>query len=267
MARKFFEDPDFENDDEQPVEAPPTPVALQIIGKIIKYAFWALILFVNVLLFWRLFSTGLPSDMKTIYVDGELEKAYAAWQADTSEDKGDFAIFQKYWQKHNMTTTAKDEENGIIGNYGYFGVADAAIFPTAGQVQFIFRYNFSTLDHLKEDYSLNFDPAKESEWYDVTLRVVTDATPDNKEDDATEEKRFECTLLDGAEKNVYCYRRYYAKGLTITENTAAVYVDVYYKDDVDYGREAYGSICIYSDDQNTKAYGLDKNDKKALAGE
>jgi len=265
MAKKYFEDPDVE-EVELPENVQKAPLPICIFGKIIKYTFIAVILAINALLIWRMFSTGLPSDMKTIFADTELLEAYYAYEADTSEDKGPFAIFQEYCLNRPLTIDEEDEETGQKDNYGYFGFVDQAIFPTANQVQVIFRYNLSTLEHLKEDYSLEFTPDKKGDYYDVTVRVIVYNDKNNKSG-GTHEERLTCATVDADEKNVYCYRQLVAHDLPELDSIKEIYMDVYYTNDEDYEALPYGSVRIYSDELDTSEYKLDKKDIKALKGE
>ena len=70
--------------------------------------------------------------------------------------------------------------------YGYFSVASCVFIPEAEQVQLVFRYNNSTIQHLQEDYGLPELPDKSEHLFDVSLVKTTDLTPDNDEDDLDE---------------------------------------------------------------------------------
>ena len=53
--------------------------------------------------------------------------------------------------------------------------------------------------------------------------------------------------------------------MNVTENPVlAVYVDVYYVEDVDYGKDSYGTLCIYDYATTKDYYNLTKNEAKAL---
>ena len=172
----LFNDPD-DYSSEEGVEAPPKPLWAKILGNAVKIIFWTLIILMNALLLWRLFSSGNPSELKAVTPNPELKAAYSAFlaekEAGQTGGKDLFAAHQQENSRTNITDEDADAETGFPGNYGYFALTDQVLFPTAGQAQVIFRYNLSTLDHLAEDYSLSGRPDPGEDWYDVTLRVET----------------------------------------------------------------------------------------------
>lgn len=263
----FFKDED-EGYLEEPYDAPPKPLAMRIIGITLKCAFWGIILLINVLVLWRIFSSGDPEDMQVIAGNKVLSSAYA--QAGENGELGGFALYQP---DHNDITDEKatrDENNNIIdpGNYGYFGITSSLIFPTAHQAQIVFRYNDSTLEHLAKDYALPAVPAKGGDYYDVTLRVLTDLTPedktDNDKDECLKTTRIESAVAGKAEKTLYTYNRLVFDGLPDIDGIVAIYVDIYYVEDVNYDNEAYGTLCIWHEDAKTKTYELTRKDIAAI---
>ena len=54
------------------------------------------------------------------------------------------------------------------------------------------------------------------------------------------------------------------EGVTIEDDTAAIYVDVYRPEDVEYKVEPYGTLCIYYNQLEWLEYRLSSADKKAL---
>jgi hypothetical protein len=263
----FFKDED-EGYLEESYEAPPYPLPLRILGKVLKFSFFGVILLINVLVLWRIFSSSDPSDMQVIVGNEALADAYAR-----AEQSGALDGFALYQPDHNDITDEKathDENHNVIdpGNYGYFGVTNSLIFPTAHQAQIVFRYNDSTLEHLAKDYALPAVPEKGGEYYDVTLRVLTDLTPDDKTDNDKAEflqtTRIKATSAKPAEKTLYTYRRMVFDALPDIEGIVAIYVDIYYVDDVNYNDEAYGTLCIWHEDARTKTYELTRDDIAAI---
>jgi hypothetical protein len=66
---------------------------------------------------------------------------------------------------------------------------------------------------------------------------------------------------------MYNYRRLTFDGvdMNVTDNPVlAVYVDVYYKEDIDYEKDPYGTLCIYDYLTEREYRGLGKNEVKAL---
>lgn len=254
----LFNDPD-DYSSEEGVEAPPRPLGAKILGNAVKIVFWTLIILMNALLLWRLFSSGNPSELKAVTPNPELKAAYSAYLADKEAVQPGrdvlFAAHQQENSRTNITDEDADTETGFPGNYGYFALTDQVLFPTAGQAQVIFRYNLSTLDHLAEDYSLSERPDPDGDWYDVTLRVETN---DGKT------LRISPSAVTSAKKNRYCFRRISFEGIPDLSGVTSVYFDVYYTGDVNYFERPYGKLCIYSSAYDLDEYRLSSRDRKAL---
>lgn len=216
------------------------PLPLRIIGLVLKLVVVALVgVTVGVLLWRMLFSQNVPKSVKDISLNDAILDAY--------EEKGeDLTIF---WQKQQTITTA-DRNNG------YFAVTRAWFYPEADQVQFIFRYNHSTLEHLAADYELNGTPDKGGDWFDLSL-VMTDKDGNQTRIHADAEPVREETSL-------YTYFRVTVSGVTVTDHTEGVFIDIYYKDDVNYLKDAYGTLCIYNAEAENVYVGLAASDRKLL---
>ncbi|MBR3894155.1 MAG: hypothetical protein IKJ35_03295 [Clostridia bacterium] len=224
----------------------------RIVGKVIKTSLALFVLFINAIVIWRVFfSASIPKTIRTLEVNQALAEAYAA--------HGDALILQN--QDQLSLTYAED-------NAGYFGIPEYVIIPQANQVQIVFRYNNSTLRHLAEDYGLSEIPEKSLEWFDVTLVKTTDLTPDNREDDLTPEtlsrERIQPSSRTRKETSLYTYYRFVFDGVTLEPDTRGILVDVYYLGDLDYDKEAYGTLCLYDDQSVWFDYELTSADKKAL---
>lgn len=210
---------------------------------------------------WRaFFSTIIPSEVKSLSVNDPLREAYRAAQAEGRE----LTVFT---QNQMDTTSVRDK------NYSYFSAKEARFIVEANQVQLLFRYNNATIRHLMEDYGLAETPDRTEELYDVTLYVAYDLTPadltDNAGNDPESVKfvRYYATESVPAQSLMYNYRRLTFDGIdmTVTDTPVlAVYVDVYYKGDLNYEAEPYGTLCIY-DYLSENAYGeLSGAERKAL---
>ena len=70
----LFNDPD-DYSSEEGVEAPQRPLWAKILGNAVKIVFWTLIILMNALLLWRLFSSGNPSELKVVTPNPELKAA------------------------------------------------------------------------------------------------------------------------------------------------------------------------------------------------
>lgn len=234
----------------------------RIIKKTVKGIALTVVFGTIALLLARMFMSGDPSSMKALSVNDRLAEAYRR--------DGDLRAVA---QVEQVITHEKDEDKGY--NYGYFSVTDSVFFPTAEQVQIVFRYNDSTLRHLMEDYGLTETPDKNLDWYDVTMRVILDRTPENKKDngetywsdpDAVRVIRIQPTDVSSATKPLYSYRRFTFDGVPSIEddNVLAVYIDVYYKNDIDYNKKPYGDMRIYTGGVDIHEYRLSGKDIKAL---
>ncbi len=251
MPDIFKDEDDYTEDDR--VEKPAAPLPFRILGKTLKWCFWLVIFAINAIILWRMFSSGDPASVKTVEGNTILAEAYEEYES-AADKSYPFAIYQR---GHTTITDQKaDKTAGTSGNYGYFAITQSVIFPTASQAQIVFRYNNSTLEHVAEDYDLNEKPAKKDESFDLSLRVVTEDG---------EIKRIYPSGSIEAYKTLYSYRRLTFDGLP--EGLAGVrevYLDVYYINDVNYDKDAYGSLCIYSVDYKNSEYDLTKNDVSAI---
>jgi hypothetical protein len=124
-----------------------------------------------------------------------------------------------------------------------------------------------------EDYGLPRVPEREEELYDVTLYVAYDLTPADLTDnagnhpDSVKFVRYHATSFEPAQSLMYNYRRLTFDGIdmNVTENPVlAVYVDVYYVEDIDYGKDSYGTLCIYDYATQKEYCKLDKSEAEAL---
>ena len=153
--------------------------------------------------------------------------------------------------------------------------------PAADQLQLLVRYNDSTLKALAEDYALDFLPESDKDWYDVTLVLALDKTPEDATDnlasdpESVELVRVKATALAAREhKGRHSYRKFIFDGISFDENLLAVYVDFYYTGDLRYENEdfdiyedkAYGTLCLYAHTEAdiNKTAPLSEKDKAAL---
>ena len=141
-------------------------------------------------------------------------------------------------------------------------------------MQVTFRYNNSTLEHLKEDYQLEAAPEREEDVYDVSLLVAYDMTPDDPADQLKENPegvRYVRYFPDEEpmlrhEHNVYNYRKFVFSDVELDgeQPILTAWVDVYYEEDVDYEKDSYGTLIVYHDSRPIKEYKLTGQDKAAL---
>ena len=195
--------------------------APRIIGRILKLLMVLLILTVTAVLAWRIFFSENYEKVKGLSPNEKLEQAYDQYGKD---------LVLQYQVQPSITKADK--------NYGYFSVVECVFIPQINQVQLVVRYNNSTLEHLKEDYALSEVPDRRKDLFDITLSVTSDNPEENCRIFPTGEAKQESTKL-------YTYRRYTFDDVSLNDLTIGVFVDIYYNGDIDYEKEAYGTLLIY----------------------
>lgn len=233
---------------------------LRIAGFIFKGICTLIILLVIGLLLWRIIDSKLtPKDVKALIPNDKLCEAY-------KESDGNLTAF---YQEQNEYTQRKGENE----NYGYFANNGTVFIKEAEQVQFILRYNNSTLEKTAERFNLGKELTREENAFDVTLLIMYDLTPDNKNDndgktpEAVEYKR----IMPSSDplkhqKTVYNFRKYIFDGVKIDDSVLAVYIDIYYVGETDYEKTPFGSLMLYSYNEENIEYKLSSSDKKAIEG-
>lgn len=233
--------------------------SFKILWRLIKLAATLLVVFVCVFLLWRVFSRGIPADMKVLSVNENTYEAYAENQNKL-----------EYFRQDRLTITSD----------GKFGAPDCIFIPDANQIQLVIRYNNSTIRALAEDYALSPVPAREDELFDVTLLLQTDLTPDNDEDnggnipEAVAYTRCHGKVVMEDTKNLYNFRRIVFDlddcGLDMKElmengTLLAIYADFYYVNDIDYDDTPYGTLFLYDYMRENHDEDISSKDEKALA--
>lgn len=213
--------------------------ALKIFWRLIKLAATALVAFVCIFLLWRVFSRGIPADMKVLSAN---EKVYGAYVENGEE--------LEYFRQEHLTLTSD----------GLFGAPDCIFIPEANQIQLVVRYNNSTLRALQTEYGLEEAPDRTENVFDVSLLIQTDLTPEDDTDnggnipEAVEYTRCNGTLTLSDEKNLYNFRRFVfdlddcdidMKELMEDGTLLAIYLDFYYVEDVNYDETPYGTLFLY----------------------
>ncbi len=197
-------------------------------------------------LLWRIITSTVPKELREISPNDILNAAY--------EEKGEALLL--YEQEQNSITRGEN-------NYGYFTSCGALFIPEAKQVQLLIRYNDSTLKGTKKDYALAHELDPEEDWYDVTLVLATDLTPENSEDNITEKTDPASVRLDRVKptyvservhKGLYSYRRLVFDNVEMTDELLAIFADFYFVEDIKYEDadfdiytvEPYGALCLYA---------------------
>jgi len=226
----------------------------RIVGFIFRGIGTLIIVGIIGLLAWRIIDRSIdPKVIKTITPNEVLCQSY-------EENGGRLTL---YTQSQNEYT---QEEK----NYGCFANGGTVFIDEADQVQFVLRYNNSTLEHTAEKYYLDSEPAREEQVYNVTLLIMYDLTPDNKDDndgetpEAVRYERVFATDFFSHQKTLYNYRKFTFDGVDIDESVLAVYADIYYVGDLDYTDEPYGTLLLYSYDDENETVRMSSADKKAI---
>ena len=220
------------------------------------------------LLVWRVFfSDKIPERMLMLTPTDAVREAY--------EKSGD----DLYMFKQKTITITRAE-----GSSGYFSVSDYVIIPDANEVQFLLRYNTSTLKRTAEDYGLDQVPSRDDEVYEVSLLISIDITPedmsDNSGNDASSVKLVRCkgTVVGSEKKNMYNYRRIIfdlddaeeeidIKQLKSDKLLIAIYADINYDNgNINYD-DPDGTLLLYEYLSPDMPVELNKNNIKALKGE
>lgn len=214
----------------------------------IKTAFYLLIIIVNVIMLWRVLFSGDPAKIQRLTVNDGLREAYADGQL-----------------------ILETQEQRSLSSNGLFAVRECVFIPEAKQIQIVVRYNNSTLRQLKEDYGLESVPDRAEDLFDVTIVKTIDKTPLDITDNTDpamliEERYFPAGEPEEAYKRLYSYRRYVFENVTY-EDAVGIFVDVYYKGDIDYEETPYGTICIYEGGYPMEEVKLSGTDKKELTKE
>ena len=224
---------------------------MRIFLRVVKWSISLLLCIICGILLWRVFSSGDPKEVKYLMGNDALYEAY--------EEKGKDLVLQ--YQMQDTITLAEY-------NRGYFSITQYVFIPEARQVQLVFRYNNSTIEHLARDYGLGAIPDKSEELFDLTLVTTKDLTPDNQGDNENTEnlamERYYPTAAIRTETSLYTYYRFVFDNVEVTPDMLYVFADIYYKGDLDYEERAYGTLCLYDDASEWVPYKLSRTERKML---
>lgn len=242
-------------------------VIFKRIGRLLKFLIFCIIFAVCILLLWRVFSTGIPKEIKGLEPNDRLSAAYA-------EQGESLVVFDQVY----------DDITRAERNAGYFGVPQVRFIPAADQAQLVFRYNNSTIKALADDYALPSIPSRDEHLFDLSLVLYIDLTPNDKEDNYEKNGAAVRTIRvqptdsgDRASSTLYNFYRYTFDFTSAAEpvdlsallesgTLIAIHAEVRYVGDLDYEKTAYGALCIYDYRREDNAVELTKSEKEALAG-
>lgn len=221
--------------------------ALKIIGKIIKYSFYLVIIAINAIMLWRIFFSGDPAEIKPLIANENLVSVY--------NEKGNDIVL--YTQKQKA-----------LAESGRFSVTDCVFIPEADQLQVTVRYNNSTLRRLAEDFELAEVPPKKDDLFDITVVKTTDLTPENDEDNLDreslkEERFYPLGEPKTAYTSLYTYKKFIFDNIE-WEDAVGLFLDIYYIEEMDYADTPYDALCIYDALMDMDERALSGADKRAL---
>ena len=227
--------------------------SLWLAGHALHFLLMLLVTAVCSAMLWRVFISNLPpAEMKRLSPNAPLADAYLAHGEELT----------LYTQKQPSLTKGEH-------NYGYFGITRCVFIPEAQQIQLTFRYNNSTLECVKNDYTLSEKPERGVEIFDVSVVRITDTTPSDTTDNvdgspALKKERFSPTSRVIDTTALYTYILYTFDGVTMTDDTITAFFDVYYEADVDYEKQAYGTLRLYHREDQRLPVELSRKEIKAL---
>lgn len=240
-------------------------VVIKRFGRVIGFLCGIVVLAICAFMLWRVFSTGTPKTIDTLSRNDRLASVYA--------EKGDEMVAFK--QNQDIITRAEY-------NSGYFAIPEYAFFPESNQLQLVFRYNNSTLKALATDKSLSEIPDRSGDYFDVSLVLYVDLTPENLEDndrtDSPNVKKIRCKgHINAKDKttlyNFYRYTFYFDESdepvdissLMADGTLIAVHAQFYYNEELDYNASPYGALLLYNPADKNLDVKLSSADKKALS--
>ena len=232
--------------------------------KIFGFLCGCVVLIVCVFMLWRVFSTKTPKELDTLTPNEKLLSAYSEYGESL------------YMFKQNQDIITRAEYNS-----GYFSIPDYTFIPDANQLQLVFRYNNSTLKAVAKDKELSEVPDRNGDYFDVSIVLYIDLTPDNPDDNefiASETiKKIRCRgEVVGKDKtalyNFYRYVFYFdeadepidLKELIEDDSLIAIHAQFYYNEGLDYNENPYGALLLYDPAMKNIRVEFSSNDKKAL---
>ncbi|MBR6708922.1 MAG: hypothetical protein IKL84_04510 [Clostridia bacterium] len=234
----------------------------RIIGKSLKFIFYALVITVNAILLFRVFTMGDPAVMEKLLVN---DRTAALWA-----EKGE-------------TMEVLTQRQYFLSEDGRFSQTNLRILPEIDQIQLTVRYNNSTLKALveDEDIALETAPDRDEDVFDMTLVKVlpmsdaekeaiedeilnSDALGDDEEYEAPR-KEVRYTVSDSltAKKLMYNYRRLIFDDVDLSD-AEELWIEFYYRGALDYTAEPWCSILVWSAQDLNEPYELTKDDLRAL---
>ena len=185
-----------------------------LVSKLLKAICLVVIFGVIAFLLLRIFlAEYYPDRMKQLYPSEEL---VAAYEADPSLEM----------HRQRLRISYDDP------NFSLFMASNQFYCPTTGEFQITLRYNNSTLEEVAKDFALPQIPTADPALFDYSL-------VDNKGN------RTPLTCVWTESKFMYQYMKLVTSDVDFSKDPGWIRIEVYYKDAVDYGEEAYSRIPVY----------------------
>ncbi len=185
-----------------------------LVSKILKAICLVVIFGVIAFLLLRIFlAEYYPDRMKQLYPSEEL---VAAYEADPSLEM----------HRQRLRISYDDP------NFSLFMASNQFYCPATGEFQITLRYNNSTLEEVAKDFALPEIPAADPALFDYSL-------VDNMGN------RTPLTCVWTESKFMYQYMKLVTSEVDFSKDPGWIRIEIYYKDAIDYGEEAYSRIPVY----------------------
>ncbi|MCD7782579.1 MAG: hypothetical protein LUI15_01570 [Firmicutes bacterium] len=229
-----------------------------IVFRIIRWIFYALILFVCVAIGFRIWMSGDPSEVKNLRINDALRAAYQA-------DEENFAVYTQtiydmYSDIYEDTDLYTNQDTGYFYSSGLFYI------PSANEIQVSVRYNVRTLGTIlsKNGYDENMSQSEIMSGEFFAYRLT------NEDDDGVLAEGEYYVVPTSSEKLTRFFYVYYCltfDGLTV-EDGEDYYIEIYMLDEdgePDYD-SCVGRMKIYNTStRNLLEYDLSSSEKKELS--
>ena len=232
---------------------PKKSFALWVLGHVL-YGLFALVIFAFcALIIWRVFiANRVPKELKQLAPNQVLAEAYRA-------NGNNLTLFTQ-----DQATVTRAENNS-----GFFSMPLFVFVEEAKQVQVIFRYNNGALGYVKDAYKLSEKPAHGERTFALALSLVSDLTPENKEDNKDGSETLATTHITPTTCEVsttllYTYYRLTFDNVSCAEDVLTVFLDIYYAQDVNFEKPALGTLRLYHYESARIAEKLSNKEREAL---
>lgn len=197
---------------------------MKIFSRILKWSCIGVIAAVFALLIGRI---ALQDHWPASMTSYRISDAYSTAAADGEAP----AVYRQ-----RLRISYDDRDNG---KYARFMASNQYYCPELGELQVTLRYNNSTLDRVREDFSLSETPEAADELFDFT---VVDQTILNSDFD--NENRAHLVHIESERQFMYTYLKLTFRGIDF-EKADWLRIEIYYSGDVDYEEEAYTRLVIW----------------------